>query len=377
MPKDPIRGVRYMKGQHWFRSHYILDRPTLEKDFRALKAAGVNTLRIEDPGVYAQNLIKISAERDLQLIYSFHIPDTLDFLKDSTALRELRDHIVTTVERHRNQSHIIAWNLGNPIWSQLRKWYARPVLDAQRNAFYQWLSALTLEIKKRDPKRHIFADLSISQGYEQFAGHITRGEIALDALGLITEDSSDPIRFQTYARKYKIPYYIADLRVGDLPNTKEPHVVIHAWQDQWEANHVTFDGLLNHRGHKKASYYDLAAHWAGMPVENPSGSIAIQRPAIPLYAGEEVTYYAKRFEDGAWRDPDRDQEKNCEWFLVKRGYYGEPIALKAMGKGRNLTLRIPRDYSLYELMLTYWEEDAGQPVLSIRKPLNLPLYSRD
>lgn len=219
-------------------------------------------------------------------------------------------------------------------------------------------------------------DFSISQRYEEFAGRVAKGEIALDALGLIKTDSSDANRFRTYARKYKIPYYLADVRVTDLSDTKEPQVVVHAWQDQWEANHVTFDGLLDHRGHKKASYYDLAKLWADMPVKKrPLGSIAIQRPAIPLYAGEEVTYYAKRFEEGSWQDPDREQERNYEWFLVKLGYYGEPIALKALGKGRELTLTIPREYAHYELMLTYWEEDAGKPVLSIRKPLNLPLYS--
>ena len=86
MPEDPIRGVHYKKGQRWFSSHYILDRPTLIRDFRELKQVGVNTVRIEDPGVYTYNLLRISNKQDLQVIYSFKIPDTLDFQTDPDAM---------------------------------------------------------------------------------------------------------------------------------------------------------------------------------------------------------------------------------------------------------------------------------------------------
>ena len=267
MPEDPIHGVHYKKGQRWFSSHYILDRPTLVRDFRELKQAGVNTVRIEDPGVYTYNLLRISNKQDLQVIYSFKIPDTLDFQTDLDAMAVVRESVLSRVERNKDQPNIIAWNLGNPVWSVLRKQYARPALDGQREAFLTWFADLCREIKKRDPKRRVFADLEITQGTGAFLQRVRQAGIPLDALGLILRDTTDISRFQKLNNRYDLPFYIADARVADLDHLSTPHAVIRSWQDQWEANHVTFDGLLNHRGQPKSTYYKLASRWADAPMK--------------------------------------------------------------------------------------------------------------
>ncbi len=375
MPEDPIRGVQYKKGRRWFSSHYILDRPTLEKDFDEMIAAGVNTIRIEDPGVYAHNVLRISRKKNLRLIYSLSIPDSLDFCKDRDALARLRDHILETVDRHKDQAHIVAWNLGNPVWNALRKSYARPALDGQRNAFLVWFEDLCRAIRERDPKRLLLVDLIASQGAEEFVLRVREAGIPVDAHGFIMRDTADLNYFRQMNQRQDIPYYIADARVEDLRLLSEPSVVIHSWQDQWEANQVTFDGLINHQGKRKRTYYTLAARWAELPEQDVPGSISILRPAIPLYPGEKVTYYAKRFEKGVWRDPTAAENEDYEWFLVKLGYFGEPIALKSMGTGSSLQLEIPKGYSFYRLMLAYQKKDTDQPAISVQKTLNLPLYA--
>lgn len=377
LPKKPLHGVHYKKGQRWFSSHYILNRPTLEKDFRDMKQAGVNTLRIQDPGVYTHNLLHISEEADLQLIYSFHIPDTLDFLTDQAMLSTVQESILKTVDLNKDHPHITAWNLGNPVWSRLRKSYARPVLDQQRHAFLTWFSGLCREIKKRDPNRLLFADLEPSQGTEVFVHRLKDRGIPLDALGLILRDSTDGTYFRKILNRHPMPYYLADVRVTDMGLLSGPHVIIRSWQDQWEANNVTFDGLVNHRGQRKRSYYELASRWAGMPMSDVSGSISVLRPAIPLYQGNKVTYYAKRYEEGSWRDPTEEEGADFEWFLVKRGYFEEPLGLKALGNGSRLELKIPEEYKFYQLLLTYRESGTNHPVISVRKTLNLPLFYTD
>ncbi len=377
MPEDPIRGVHYKKGQRWFSSHYILDRPTLERDFRELKQAGVNTVRIEDPGVYTYNLLRISNEQDLEVIYSFKIPDTLDFQADPDAMAAVRESVLSRIERYKDQPNIIAWNLGNPVWSVLRKQYARPALDRQREAFLTWFADLCREIKNRDPERRVFADFEITQGTGAFLEGVRQAGIPLDALGLILRDSTDISRFHKINNPYDLPYYIADARVADLDHVSTPHAVIRSWQDQWEANHVTFDGLLNHRGQPKRTYYNLASRWADGPLKEASGSISILRPAVPLYAGDKVTYYAKRYEAEAWRDPTPGEGADYEWFLIKRGWFGEPIALKSLGRASSLELTIPENYEFYQLMLTYRESGTDTPAISVKKTLNLPLYSEN
>ncbi|MDM9631048.1 glycosyltransferase family 2 protein [Robiginitalea aurantiaca] len=373
-PNNQIRGVRYKKGQRWFSSHYVLDRPTLEKDFRELKNIGVNTIRVDDPEVYSYNLLRIAAEQGLQLIYSFRIPDTLDFREDQVALQELREKIIKIIKRYKDQSHISAWNLGNPVWDNLGKRFARPALDLQRSAFLVWFEDLCDEIKNIDPQRRLFADFSISQGSEEYIHRVKNRKIPIDALGLMIRDSADISTFKRINSRQEISYYIADSKVEDLKNLEESHVVIRNWQDQWEAHHVTFDGLVDHRGQKKPSYYTLRAHWTDMTFEVVPVSISILRPAFILLPGDKRVFTALKYENGSWQNPTEAEAENFEWILVKRGHFGEPIGLKPLRRGSQLELEIPEEYMSYQLLLTYKEKNTDKPVISVRKSLNLPLY---
>ena len=120
MPDKPIRGVHYKKGIDWFGSHYTLTRPLLESDFQMMKQAGINTLQFQGPSVYDHNLLRISGKQGLQVIYSFWVPETLDFFRDKESLNALEKSILKTVERYKEEKHILAWNLGNPVWNELK-----------------------------------------------------------------------------------------------------------------------------------------------------------------------------------------------------------------------------------------------------------------
>lgn len=373
LPTEPIRGIQYKKGQNWYGSYYVLDRLTLEKDFRMMKEAGINTIRIQDPSVYSHNLLTIAEAEGLGLIYSFWVPDEMDFLTDTAELEAIRQHILQVVKRHRDRKNIVAWNIGNPVWSAMRHRYARPDLDRQQRAYLQWLAALCSDIKEQDPGRLLFADFEPSGGYLSFLESIRSMGMRLDALGLVVNDMEQAHEFDQWARAAGLPYYIADMEVADLDALPGKHRVIRSWQDQWKVDQVSFDGLLDHTGRKRRAYYRLANAWKGTPIQEVSGSIGILRPAVSITPGKNVEYKAQRYLEGTWMEPEEAEANNYEWFLVKLGYFQEPIGLKHLGRGSTIRIEIPEDHEHYELMLTYGNTPSGSPVKSVRKRLNLPL----
>ncbi|MCO5725264.1 glycosyltransferase [Robiginitalea marina] len=369
MPEEPIRGVNYKKGQDWTRSYYSLTRNTLQTDFDQMKKAGINTLRIQGPTIYDHNLLQLSREAGLRVIYSFWIPENLDFHGDQEALEDLKQQMLQTIERHRENKHILAWNLGNPTWSRLSENIPRPELDLQQEAFLEWFSGVCRSIKEKDPDRLLFADVIPSErtGYIDF---IQQNVLPIDALGIIAA-TNEPLQASLLRLQNEgIACFIADAPVAAMSGWDPPHFVVRSWQDQWEADLVTFDGLLDHRGRKRPGYFTLSQQWGGQPRHEVAARIAIQRPAVAVFKGSKVRYHAKRYSNGAWGDVQDDRQEDFEWYLIKQNAHNQDLAIKFLGTGTSMAVMIPEEYEHYDLMLSY---KGNGMVISDRKGLNLPL----
>lgn len=371
-PDNPIRGVAFKKTQEWYSSRYTATRASLEYDFNLMKQGGFNTIKYFGPTLYDHNVMQIAPEFDLKIVYDLWIPNDLDFIKDSLRLRETSKEITATIERLKGHPQILAWNLGNPHWSSLAYRFQRPELDHQRKAYMYWLRQLTLSIKAIDSSRYLFADLRPHPDpRSQFEGFSKAG-LAIDAFGLIG-DRQEPLQeFMRLSKESGLQTIISDAPAELYGFIGNDHFLARNWQDQWNDQSVTFDGLLDLLGRKRLGYHKLAREWQGKSIPELEGGIAILRPATALNQGKYVTFRAKRFIDGQWKDPRRETENQFHWFLEKTDYYGNPIAVKVIGTGASIKLKIPENYELFRLRLTY---SSGDLIVSDRQSLNLPLHS--
>lgn len=370
LPEYPIRGVAFKKAQQWYSSRYTATRASLEHDFSLMKQGGVNTIKYYGPTLYDRNVLQIAPEFNLQVIYGLWIPDDLDFIRDSLSLQATREQIIATVARLKGHPEILAWNLGNPHWSNLAFRFQRPELDGQRRAYLRWLKQLSFAIKAIDTSRYLFADLCPDPDPGTQFDAYSKAGLAIDAYGLIGDRHAPLKEFMQLTREAGFQAFVSDAPAELYADVGNIHFVARNWQDQWNDQSVTFDGLLDMLGRKRLGYHELKREWEGVPVPGITGGIAILRPALALHANQYTTYQAKRFLDNQWQDPKDESENQYHWFLLKKDYYGNTIAVKQVGTGSSLKLRIPEQYDLFELMLTY---ESGERILSDRVSLNLPL----
>ncbi|TPV35569.1 glycosyltransferase [Paucihalobacter ruber] len=372
LPKKVFTGVAYKKGQNWKANNYVPSRDVLVTDFELMKKVGLHTIRYEGLTIYDHNVINISREMGMSLIFSFWLPSDLDFAADHEAKRQLRINILNKVKKLKGEKHILSWNLGNDNRSKLIKTYNEPILSYQTKAYLEWLRELILDIKKIDSSRPVIMDIELDNKTLDRIDYMQDIGIATDIYGFLINDINVLNEFKSDPRSNKISYQISDIDnesffkfKSELKNTG---VVLRNWQDQWENNKVSFDGLLDFKGRKKTIYSKLITRDTDNSLIKDSEVIRILVPSILLFPNNSVIYHAVMQQDNNWVYPDAIKYNDAfEWVLVKKDLYGNKLALKELGKGVSKAITIPEDYNYYELMLIYIEDST---VKSVRTQLN-------
>ena len=126
------------------------------------------------------------------------------------------------------------------------------------------------------------------------------------------------------------------------------------WQDQWENNKVTFDGLIDFKGRKKSVYEKFIKTNSSDVVSQQAKKIEILVPSILIYPNDKVTYHALMLQDNKWVYPEPlKYQDEFEWVLVKNDSYGNALAIKELGNGVSKTITVPDNYINYELVLVH------------------------
>ncbi len=376
LPDHPIRAVAYKKGSNPSKAQYIPSRKNIERDFNSMQSLGINAIRITDPGIYAHNLLGIAPEYDLEVIYDFWVPESLDFAGDSVALDELATDILRQVDTYREEAVIISWNFGNDVLTKLARYYRQPDLKAQRVAYLKWLTRTIAAIKGVDRTRPVVLSVSAGSGFTRLFSDYHLPELGADVIGLLVGDAVPQTELQTLLDRHRDQVVVNEIsaeKLLQLPDDLErSYVVITNWQNEWDNRKVSFDGLLDFSGRPKRVYSQLKNRWRkeGAPMKLPV--IGILPPALPPYEGSNFGYHATFQQEGEWiLAQDATSGMTFEWMLVKQDEYGNPLALKRYPDGPVLNLEIPRDYQRYELRLTVTD---GINSRSTRSPLVPRLY---
>ena len=370
--KKPFTGIAYKKGQNWMANNYVPNRDVLIEDFDLMKDIGVKTVKYEGLGIYDYNMVNVSREMDMSLIFSFWIPNTIDFVEDQDTKRKLSKSILKKVEKLKNEDHILSWNIGNDIQVYLNKIYNEPVFSFQRKAYLEWLRKLIWDIKKIDSSRPVIVDLQLNLETLDRIEFMNAIGIATDIYGFQLTDIKMLEVFKSDPRHTDVPYFINEIDSElffefktEFDNTP---VVLKNWQDQWENNKVSFDGLIDFKGRKKTIYNKLVNRDSSDVALEDDQTIRILVPSLLLYPNDVVIYNAVMLQDNKWVYPDAVKYNDSfEWVLVKKDFYGNALALKELGKGVSKSVIIPKDYSRYELRLIFIKNNA---VNSVRTQLN-------
>jgi len=245
----------------------------------------------------------------------------------------------------------------NDVQFNQKDYYLKPRLLYQNRAYLIWLKDLVSEIKKIDSKRPLIVDLEINQLSKYHSGMLNENIEGIDGLGLVVKNDNYLDNYLEFLNYKKLEHIYSEIDVDVLLQNEEynkhPSFFITSWKDTHESNKLTFNGITDRKGSFKKGYYKLMNVIQDSNIYIDNSKFRILRQTIPLYANNYLDYYAMVYnEKFGWKYGIEVMDYQFEWSLVKCDKYGNYIAIKDIGSGPVLSLKIPVDHEYFRLLLT-------------------------
>lgn len=372
---DPdLKGVHYKKGVDWKDNYYVLTKERVTEDFRSIKSKGFNSIQYASGSIYDYNVLKYAGEFDLQVLYKFDLQPSTGFF-DEKKLGELERQIIEKVEDLRDKPHVVALVFD----LHLAPYFEKPLLFYQKTALLEWLQPLMIKIRKLAPEKSIVVELPLNQDTGNDIKNIDK-KLPVDSYGLNLKSSKNFHNLKSLAQDLEVPVFISsvdpDYFMKNQNSLSEYDFLLENWQDERLSYRLSFDGLMDYKSRPKMMLAQieklLEGDKADTVLKNPE-AIRILKPAVPLLAGEILTYHAMIYRDGEWLSPaDYPESLFFEWSLVKNDKYGNHLALKEIGEGPEIEVKIPENYRQYELLLTV-QNAQNKHVNQVKSQLHTPL----
>lgn len=385
-----IRGVNYNLENEWRDGHAPLTRRQLEGDFEAIRSMGANTIRRYAPSQYDRNLLQISSEYGLNVLYGFDFDPSIDFRTDEAAKTKYRAQVRSAVTAYAEKSTITAWILGDNTWNQLSNHFSQPYLEVVRTGYVDFLNELATEIHALDPGRPIIApftlDHEFTSAYKDFtqAGELDViginifDDLYIDAwYSLVERDSlarpwiATAFGPQSHANRVTTPMTTSSQPIEPTPAlkaqqyvdkwrhlTRTPSLLFQGglafcWRDRMDGS-LTWYGLTDSKGRKKKSYRALTNLWTSTKMESRLENIVILSPNEPLQPGGWHEFRAispANATDGT----------HITWTLMPEGQLREVGKVFSQNKGRIGKIGFPRKPGLYRVYV-YQYTDSGDVI---------------
>ena len=374
-----IKGINFKYGDDWRNNYHVLNRRKLLTDFERIKNLGLNTIKISGNTVYDYNILNISKEMDLDVSFGFWIPESTDFMNDTLEANQLKETIIQLFKRHKHHDHISSWNIQNDVLFNQKDFFHKPELLYQNRAYILWLNGLISEIKRIDPDRPIILDLEVNQLSIFHAQLIAKNVEGIDYFGLTVKGDEHLRSVIDFFEDSEIEYLFSEvdtevLTHPDIWNSHPPFFVT-SWQDQHQSNKLTFDGITDRKGRAKIEYFQLHNSLHEVDKIDDKITARILKPAKRLYRNEVLNYHAMIYNDyNGWKYGQNFESYSFEWSLVKCDENGNYLAVRDIGTGPFLRLKIPENHEYFKLLLTVSD---GNSISSTITTLNTPLVRNE
>ncbi len=354
-----IRGINYKKTKRWRNSYYYVTKEVLEKDFKIMQEAGINTIKVNPNKIYDWNLRKYSKKSGIQMIFQFEVSDIFNFDGEKVEYNSSGEDILNLIRDYKDDRNIIGYSFSY----DLENYFHKPYLFQQKTAYLNWLNNLIPKIKSIDNSKSIVLEIDFKEGVEKEIAWIHENS-SIDTFGLKIRDTLGLNDLFQYAIEHEISIFISDVDnevfVEDPDKFKNMDIIISNFQDEHYTNWVTFDGLVDIYGNKKHQYSRVQEILISRTTPVDDFSPKVLRPSIPLIPDNSARYNAYVLINGSWVSATSLREEfDFEWSLIKLDNYGNNIAIKKLGAGEYKDVTIPSNYKKYKLMLTAINKKTG------------------
>lgn len=370
-----LKGINLKKGYDWRKDYHVLSRKNLLSDFEKVKRLGINTIRFEGNSIYDYNIINLAKKSNLFVSYGFWIPSDIDFIEDTIRTKLLEKSILEEISRRNNDTNIISWNLQNDVLYYQKDFFIKPRIFYQNRAYLMWLKKIVREIKEIDPSRPLIVDLEVNRQSIRHSRMIYDNIKGIDAFGLVVKNTNFLEQVIDHLKQTQMAFIYSEIDGADLEKYSilrdETPFFISALRDTHESNKLTFNGIIDRKDRVKFGYFNLLHTLQKSDIKVETPMVKILKPATPIYENLTLNYYAMYYDSlSGWKSGRENDDLSFEWSLVKCDNYGNYLAVKDIGNGARVSLKIPQDYELYLLLLTTSKGDnITQTITNLNTPL--------
>ena len=319
-------------------------------DFEEMRKAGINTVKIYGPNIYDHSTFDAAEQKKLKIHYSFWMPAPPSYMNDTSHLKEQSLIILETINKHKLNHNISAWNLSNSSYQQLAQFYYGPQLQEAQQHYINFLKSLVKEIKLADPSRPLTVDLLSSPTLGITIRLLHEQIPEIDAFGLIIS-SKQGLKF--IKPDFSARYFFSSADPDALEAAQPSGGIFYAnWQDQQSGTAITLDGLKDIWGRNKPYLYKISRNWHGSIANHNLPHIKILKPALTTTPGASLPYNALVYLSNKWDIAAYSKtELKFEWYFVKTDSWGNAIDMKKLGNGPKVYVTIPQNNHRYRVYL--------------------------
>jgi cellulose synthase/poly-beta-1,6-N-acetylglucosamine synthase-like glycosyltransferase len=387
-----IKGVAYNPQHSWEDGNEPLTRRQLEKDFKAIREMGANTIRRYHPSVYDRNIFSVAEEQKLKVLYGFWFDPAVDYARDTATVAKYLAMVEENVEQYNGHPPLLAWSIGNESSGLLKKHFQQPYLGIVRNAYMAMLEKMAQRIRQLDPLHPVMTALEHSWQLpgDVYAHHLRVPSV--DVIGVNSYYESQISQLDTIFRQFdpNRPYVVSEFgpkgywnpeltqydengllaedRDADkaalyakewrrfIEKNKGRNIggIAFSWKDRMEGT-ATWFGITDNKGRKKPVYHYLKKLWNKEGSSAIAPDLFIVGPNYRLKPGGEYEFTAV-MEDGAYQ--------HFEWFLHEEGSFAQKNSLINVA-GRKAAVKIRAAGKVYRLYVSA-ADDKGNVITANR-----------
>ena len=171
-----------------------------------LQAMGVNTIRTWGTDATTQPLLDAAAAYGIKVINGFWLNQNADYVNDTNYKTTTLTAIENAVNMYKNHPGVLMWDVGNEVILTLQNYYSGAQLEAERNAYAQYVDQVAQAIHSIDPHHPVTSTDAWTGAWPYYKANAPH----LDLYAVNSYGAACSVKQNWISGGYTVPYIVTE-----------------------------------------------------------------------------------------------------------------------------------------------------------------------
>lgn len=171
-----------------------------------LQAMGVNTIRTWGTDATTQPLLDAASAYGIKVINGFWLNQNADYVNDTNYKTTTLTAIKNAVSMYKNHPGVLMWDVGNEVILTLQNYYSGTQLEAERNAYAQYVDQVAQAIHAIDPNHPVTSTDAWTGAWPYYKANAPH----LDLYAVNSYGAACSVKQNWISGGYTVPYIVTE-----------------------------------------------------------------------------------------------------------------------------------------------------------------------